>query len=408
MGFFSLGSTPTAIGRGERARDPSIAERLAQLGHTLRVQGRHDEAEAACLRAFAIDRCLSGALGELQKAGWSDIQISELRRQAEAEPPTRTSAQTGSREKRRELADLVREEFGEGPANRIFGYFAFVDALQQSARSDDKSRGALIERLSQRMQGLSRAADTRRAVEASIVIPVFNRVEYTIAAVVSVLEHLSTSRYEIIIGNDSSSDETETVFTRLGGVVRCIRHPSNLGFLRNCNLSAQHAVGKYLVLLNNDTLVLDNWLDELLAPFDRFTRVGLVGSKLLNVDGTLQEAGGIIWQDASGWNFGRGQDPRLPEFNYLKDIDYASGAAIAVLKSAWDELGGFDERYSPAYFEDTDLAFALRERGLRTLYVPAAQVVHHEGVSHGTDTGSGVKAYQVVTGGNSFENGSRR
>jgi glycosyltransferase involved in cell wall biosynthesis len=115
----------------------------------------------------------------------------------------------------------------------------------------------------------------------------------------------------------------------------------------------------------------------------------------LNADGTLQEAGGIIWRDGTGWNFGRGQDPRLPEFSYLKEVDYASGAAIAVLKSAWDEISGFDERFTPAYFEDTDLAFTVRARGLRTLYAAAAQVIHHEGVSHGTDTAAGIKAYQV-------------
>jgi glycosyltransferase involved in cell wall biosynthesis len=149
-------------------------------------------------------------------------------------------------------------------------------------------------------------------------------------------------------------------------------------------------------LLNNDTLILDHWLDELLAPFDRFNGVGLVGSKLLMADGSLQEAGGIIWQDASGWNFGRGQDPTLPQFNYVKDVDYVSGAAIAIPKTLWDEVGGFDERYVPAYFDDSDLAFTLREKGWRTLYAPASQVIHHEGVSHGTDLTAGIKAYQAI------------
>src|SRR5205814_9600442 len=97
-------------------------------------------------------------------------------------------------------------------------------------------------------------------------------------------------------------------------------------------------------------------------------------------DGTLQEAGGIIWRDASGWNFGRNQDPTLPEFNYVKDVDYVSGASLAVPKAVWDEIGGFDERYRPAYFEDSDLAFTLRAKGLRTLYAPASPLIHHEGI----------------------------
>jgi GT2 family glycosyltransferase len=376
----------------------SLPDVHLQLGQLLRRQGRHQEAERAYLRAFAVDREFAAALHELKDLGWSEAKIAELRRQGEAEPPVLRSAEPGPHGNRRNLAELLKEEFGEASAARVAEYFGFIEALHRSGGAKHNNPGRLLESLIRRMRTLSEASNTPRPIEASIIIPVYNRVEYTIAAVISVLEHNSNTRYEIIIGNDASSDETEAVFAGLGGVVRCITHPTNSGFLRNCNLSAQHATGKYLVLLNNDTLVLDNWLDELLAPFDLFTNLGLVGSKLLNADGTLQEAGGIIWRDGSGWNFGRGQDPRLPEFNYLKEVDYASGAAIAVLKSSWDELGGFDERYAPAYFEDTDLAFALRARGQRTLYAPAAQVIHYEGVSHGTDTATGIKAYQVENG----------
>jgi GT2 family glycosyltransferase len=208
-------------------------------------------------------------------------------------------------------------------------------------------------------------------------------------------EHGSNSRFEVIIADDASSDETAAVFGAIGGVVRCATQRANQGFIGNCNIAAREARGRYVVLLNNDTFVLDGWLNELLAPFERFAGVGLTGSKLLMPDGTLQEAGGIIWRDASGWNFGRNQDPTLPEFNYVKDVDYASGASIAVPKKVWDEIGGFDERYRPAYFEDSDLAFTLRAKGLRTLYAPASPLIHHEGVSNGTDLAAGIKAHQV-------------
>jgi O-antigen biosynthesis protein len=150
------------------------------------------------------------------------------------------------------------------------------------------------------------------------------------------------------------------------------------------------------VLLNNDTLILDQWLDELLAPFARFIGVGLVGSKLLMADGSLQEAGGIIWRDGSAWNFGRGQDPTLDKYNYVRDVDYVSGASIAIPKSVWNDVGGFDECYMPAYCEDADLAFEIRAKGLRTLYSPRSQVIHHEGVTHGTNVTLGTKSYQVI------------
>jgi GT2 family glycosyltransferase len=155
------------------------------------------------------------------------------------------------------------------------------------------------------------------------------------------------------------------------------------------------ARGRQVVLLNNDTLVLPGWLEALLAPFGR-DGVGLVGAKLINWDGTLQEAGGIYWRDGSAWNFGRGGDVRAPAFNYLKDVDYCSGAAIALPRGVWDALGGFDEHYLPAYCEDADLAFRVRAMGLRCVYQPRAEVVHHEGRSHGRDVAAGVKAYQVA------------
>lgn len=304
-----------------------------------------------------------------------------------------------STQNRQQLRDyLIDAEFGFGEAlaGRVFEYLSIVESLSGPGVGTPQ-RSEIIDSLTARLGRLSQAAasDPRR-VEATIIIPTFNKVEYTLACAISLLEHKCDVRYEVIIGNDSSTDETREAFEAAGGVIRCITHQKNEGYLKNCNVSAQHASGKYLVLLNNDTLVLDYWLDELLGPFGRFNNVGLVGSKLLMTDGTLQEAGGIIWRDGSGWNFGRRQDPRGYQFNYLKDADYISGAAIAIPKALWNEVGGFDERYVPAYAEDTDLAFQVRARGLRTVYSPRSEVLHHEGISHGTNVSAGLKAYQVV------------
>jgi len=135
---------------------------------------------------------------------------------------------------------------------------------------------------------------------------------------------------------------------------------------------------------------------RLLEPFDADPKVGLTGSKLVNWDGSLQEAGGIFWEDGSAWNFGRGSDARAPQFSYVKDVDYCSGASIALPRGLWDALGGFDEHYLPAYCEDSDLAFRVRAAGYRSVYTPFSEVIHHEGRSHGRDTASGIKAYQVI------------
>src|SRR5262249_1261130 len=109
----------------------------------------------------------------------------------------------------------------------------------------------------------------------------------------------------------------------------------------------------------------------------------------------LQEAGCILWTDASGRNYGRDDDPSRPEYNYVRDVDYCSGASIMVRRDLFNLLGGFDEKFAPAYYEDTDLAFRIRQEGLRVVYQPRSVIIHHEGMSHGTDVAKGVKAYQV-------------
>jgi len=129
--------------------------------------------------------------------------------------------------------------------------------------------------------------------------------------------------------------------------------------------------------------------------------IGMTGSKLIYPNGKLQEAGAIIWNDASGWNFGLNQDPYAPEFNYVKEVDYISGASILLRTTLWKEIGGFDKRYAPAYCEDSDLAFEIRKRGYKVVYQPLSVVIHFEGYSHGTDKnegieGSEIKAYQKL------------
>ena len=232
------------------------------------------------------------------------------------------------------------------------------------------------------------------APRASIVIPVYNQAAYTLTCLRALAEHPPTAACEVIVVDDGSTDETVDWMPRIRGL-RYHRRATNGGFIAACNDGASLASGDYLVFLNNDTVPQPGWLDALLATFDADPDAGLAGAQLVYPDGRLQEAGGVVFDDGSAWNYGRFDSPDDPRYASVRDVDYCSGAAIAVPSRLFAEAGGFDTRYAPAYYEDTDLAFALRALGHRVLYQPASRVVHLEGVTSGTDTGSGTKAYQV-------------
>ena len=229
---------------------------------------------------------------------------------------------------------------------------------------------------------------------ASIVIPVFNQFAHTLACLRALAVHPSRHAIEIIVVDDGSSDVTATALPQVAGL-RYHRRHANGGFIAACNDGAALARGDFLVFLNNDTVPQPGWLDALLRTFEVHVDIGLVGAQLLYPDGRLQEAGGFLTCTGHAENYGRFDSPDDPRYAYVRDADYVSGAAIAIPRALFAQVGGFDTRYAPAYYEDTDLAFAVRAAGKRVVYQPAACVVHDEGTSSGTDTGSGTKAYQA-------------
>ena len=238
------------------------------------------------------------------------------------------------------------------------------------------------------------AVPTSDAPRASLIVPVYNQFAHTLACLRALAAHPPATPFEVIVVDDGCSDETVDALPQIAGVYYH-RRAANGGFIAACNDGASRARGEYLVFLNNDTVPQPGWLEALLRTFDDEPGTGLVGAQLLYPDGRLQEAGGVVFADGSGWNYGKYESPDDPRFAYLRDCDYASGAAIAIPRALFERVGGFDTRYTPAYYEDTDLAFAVREAGLRVVYQPASKVIHVEGGTAGTDLNTGMKAYQV-------------
>lgn len=223
----------------------------------------------------------------------------------------------------------------------------------------------------------------------SVIIPVFNQVDYTRKCMDALRRHPPTGRYEIIIVDNGSTDGTADFLQALNDPrVTVVSNPVNLGFAKACNQGARAASHPYLLFLNNDTEPTRHWFRPLAAILDNDPTVGAVGSKLILPDGRLQHAGIIVTDDRSSGDpllarhIYYGQPSDLPEANRLCTYQAITAACLLVRKSAFEGVGGFDEGYWNGY-EDVDFCFRLRERHWKLVYQPASVVVHHESKSGG-------------------------
>lgn len=217
------------------------------------------------------------------------------------------------------------------------------------------------------------------APQVTILIPVYNQIKYTLECLASLSACTALNRVQVIVADDASTDETGILLPLVKGLQH-VRQSENLGFLRNVNTAAEKAKGAHIVILNNDVQVTPGWLDALLAPLGDET-VGVTAPKLLFPNGRLQEAGARLNEDASAQLIGLFEDPKLPRYNVSRDVDYVSGACIAMRRETWSMLGGFDDAYAPAYCEDSDLCMRVWKAGLSVRYVAEAEVYHHLSVS---------------------------
>ncbi len=202
-------------------------------------------------------------------------------------------------------------------------------------------------------------------------------------SIVDCLGPIDDDSYEIVcVVNGAQFQWTNSLVGPLRGV-RLIESAINLGFSGGYNLGVRHSRGKYIVLLNDDTIVQPNWLRPLIETAQRLPGVGVVGSCNLSMEGTIEEAGSVVFSDGQTMGVGRGLPGDSMEWDFVRDVDYCSASSVLVTREAWEAVGGLDERFHPAYHEDVDLCLRIREAGYRIVYEPRSRVLHH--VSQSTD-----------------------
>ncbi len=221
--------------------------------------------------------------------------------------------------------------------------------------------------------------------EVSIVIPVYGHVKYTVECLASLARTRTKRSFEVIVADDASPDNTAQILSRIKGV-RHLQAETNQGFLKNVNAAVREARGKYLIILNNDVQMAPGWLDPLIDALQD-EDVGIAGPKFVFPNGRLQEAGAQILRNGTANLVGLFDDPQLPRYNRARDVDYVSGACIAMRRDLFESLDGFDQRYAPAYCEDADLCLRVRDLGKTIRFEPKSTLYHHLSVTSNAQPG---------------------
>ncbi|MHC1698303.1 MAG: glycosyltransferase [Geobacteraceae bacterium] len=276
------------------------------------------------------------------------------------------------------LTKIIELEPGNMDAHRLM-------ELLNSGKNNDLFIDVRLEKTSERYEAEKQLPDNPN-VTVSIIIPVYNRLEFTEKCLVTLSRNTAAGSYELILIDNGSTDGTADFLQKQGNLSKVISNQNNLGFAKACNQGAEAANGEFLVFLNNDTEPQPGWLDALVRIIYANPAVGAVGSKLLYPDGTIQHAGVVLVDDRImhdplvGRHIYSGKPADLPEANKPFCYQALTAASLMIRRSAFLQAEGFDESYWNGY-EDIDLCFKLGTLGYLRVYTPESVLIHHESKS---------------------------
>ncbi len=213
----------------------------------------------------------------------------------------------------------------------------------------------------------------------SVIIPVFNNVEYTRQCITSLFAVKEQTAFEIVVVDDGSSDGTAEYLRQLTGAVTAVTNAVNSGFAKSCNGGAKAARGEYLVFLNNDTVVQPGWLDAMMECVRQDAGIGLVGNLQVYPDnGRVQHAGIVCGADKVLYSIYNNELPaEHPAVNKARELQFVAGSCMLFESDFFFRLGGFDEGYLNSC-EDVDLCMQVRAAGKKVYYCPQSRILHFE------------------------------
>lgn len=219
-------------------------------------------------------------------------------------------------------------------------------------------------------------ADGDTPPDLSVIVVLYNQAGLTRRTLQALADERGV-RFETIVIDNASGDETAELLARVSGA-RVVVNEQNLGFLRAANQGAALARGRHLLFLNNDAIVQAGSLRAAVRRLDAEPAIGALGGRIVLSAGGLQEVGNVLFRDGSAHGVGRGEDPFCPAAMCSRATDYVSGVFLAVPAPLWRMLGGFDEAFAPAYYEDSDFCLRVWRAGFRVVVDPDVLVEHLE------------------------------
>ena len=292
----------------------------------------------------------------------------------------------------------VKTEVAKYAKSSFFVYYVMNNGIIDQSGYTEEEIESISKDVYQRMSRLRLPLLLRSKIdfscenpEVSIIIVAYNNFAMTMTTLASLRDNYD-GRIQVILVDSGSSDEVKHIERYVNGL-DIIRTVGNVGFLAGCNAALEKVKADYVLYLNNDLELMPLALETALARFVKEPEAGAVGAKIIRTNGLLQEAGCIIWQRGAASGYLRDQLPDVPEANYVRSVDFCSGAFLLVRTNILKELGGFDADYAPAYFEDTDLCVRINKMGFDVVYDPGVTVIHYE---YGTSGSSGSNQLMLI------------